>query len=117
MRFHFLLIPGNTYEILPGNEAAADRTPAFGEHFVADFVGRDQAKRVRVHRRPALAVENDVYGRVECDVAAGDMQAPGRARLFDDLVDDRGLDRIGLESGEAEDDRLVGRMACSRPGQ
>src|SRR3546814_6572161 len=81
MRFHFLLIPGNTYEILPGNEAAADRTPAFGEHFVADFVGRDQAKRVRVHRRPALAVENDVYGRVECDVAAGDMQAPGRARL------------------------------------
>src|SRR3546814_12000150 len=95
----------------------ADRTPAFGEHFVADFVGRDQAKRVRVHRRPALAVENDVYGRVECDVAAGDMQAPGRARLFDDLVDDRGLARFGLDSGEAEDDRLVGRLACSTPGQ
>src|SRR3546814_6296825 len=64
-RLHFLLIHGNTDEILTGNEAAADRTPAFGEHFVADFVGRDQAKRVRVHRRPALAVENDVYGRSE----------------------------------------------------
>ena len=69
-------------------------------------------------RRRRQDIEGDCGFRVEGDAALpGERQAPGLANLGDERFGGVGVDRLRLVPAEAEDDRLVGRMALAGEGE
>ena len=100
------------------DEAAADREPGLVGEGRAVHVAGDEPHCVRMARRGRHRVERNFRRRIEDDRAPpGEFQPPGFAHLGGERLGRVWFDTVRALTAEAENDRLVGRVAAPSEGE